>query len=381
MLHYWPSDRRQRLWIYRGAIALVILLLIMIVVGYVYDKTLWDWLKLLIVPATIAIGAAAVNWRQSKLQRRSDKEQAELQRTSDKAQADSQMGVEIERAQDDALRAYLDKMEQLLGEYRELIDLFNRFASYFSGGESDQHEKESDQQQALYDYQEALREYDLKYSEFQRMLPKYRQWQKNPNPRPPDWEGHWLNPEYAVRLEEEALSQLNMLRSKVELKRKKAAAKEGSEPVEQVDQKEQLLRDKATLIRAQTLTVLDRVNKQRRKRAIMRFLLETKLIDSRNPNRISLQDADFSAAYLTRMDLSYSDLNGALLTKVKLSGSRLFKAYLHDADLSKAEGITTEELAGQASSLELATMPNGQRYEDWLKSKDRGGDKEKSGPP
>jgi hypothetical protein len=92
----------------------------MIVVGYAYDKTLWDWLKLLIVPATIAIGVAAVNWRQSKLQRRSDKEQA-----------DSQMGVEVERAQDDALRAYLDKMEQLLGEYRELI----------YDGLSDQHDR------------------------------------------------------------------------------------------------------------------------------------------------------------------------------------------------------------------------------------------------
>jgi hypothetical protein len=36
--------------------------------------------------------------------------------------------------------------------------------------------------------------------------------------------------------------------------------------------------------------------------------------------------------------------------------------------------IANEELNQQAKSLKGATMPDGQKYEDWLKSKDRGED-------
>ena len=38
-----------------------------------------------------------------------------------------------------------------------------------------------------------------------------------------------------------------------------------------------------------------------------------------------------------------------------------------------------EQLERQAASLEGAIMPNGQKYEDWLKSKGRGEDGENSG--
>jgi len=41
---------------------------------------------------------------------------------------------------------------------------------------------------------------------------------------------------------------------------------------------------------------------------------------------------------------------------------------------------TTNEQLEQAKSLEDATMPNGQKYEDWLKSKGREEDGENSGP-
>jgi uncharacterized protein YjbI with pentapeptide repeats len=43
-----------------------------------------------------------------------------------------------------------------------------------------------------------------------------------------------------------------------------------------------------------------------------------------------------------------------------LSGANLSNAYLKDATV-------TEEQLEQAESLEGATMPNGQKYEDWLK--------------
>jgi hypothetical protein len=46
------------------------------------------------------------------------------------------------------------------------------------------------------------------------------------------------------------------------------------------------------------------------------------------------------------------------------------------ADLSNAIGVTNEQLEEQAWSLEGATMPGGQKYEDWLKSKGHGEDGE-----
>jgi uncharacterized protein YjbI with pentapeptide repeats len=51
-------------------------------------------------------------------------------------------------------------------------------------------------------------------------------------------------------------------------------------------------------------------------------------------------------------------LNWADLSGVEMSG----------ADLRGARGVTNEQLEQQAASLEGATMPNGQKYEDWLKS-------------
>jgi len=73
-----------------------------------------------------------------------------------------------------------------------------------------------------------------------------------------------------------------------------------------------------------------------------------------------------------------TDLRGTDLRAADLSGADLSRAYLIDADLSGAEGITNEELESQTASLEGATMPNGQKYEDWLKDKKTQGKDEKN---
>ncbi len=52
---------------------------------------------------------------------------------------------------------------------------------------------------------------------------------------------------------------------------------------------------------------------------------------------------------------------------------------IHDANLSGLTGKTAEQLDEQAGSLEGAIMPNGQKYEGWLKSKGRGEDGKNSG--
>jgi uncharacterized protein YjbI with pentapeptide repeats len=71
------------------------------------------------------------------------------------------------------------------------------------------------------------------------------------------------------------------------------------------------------------------------------------------------------------MDLSNTDLSRANLEHTNLERANLKFADLSRPDLSNAQGITNEELEQQASSLRGSTMPNGQKYEEWLKSKDR----------
>jgi hypothetical protein len=46
--------------------------------------------------------------------------------------------------------------------------------------------------------------------------------------------------------------------------------------------------------------------------------------------------------------------------------------------LREVTGITEEQLEQQADTLEGATMPNGQKYEDWLKDREDGKGDEKN---
>jgi len=73
---------------------LLILLVVIavILIGYHYGITLWDWLKLLVVPAVLAGGGLWFNAQQRKREQK----------------------LANERAQDEALQAYLDHMTQLI---------------------------------------------------------------------------------------------------------------------------------------------------------------------------------------------------------------------------------------------------------------------------
>jgi uncharacterized protein YjbI with pentapeptide repeats len=127
------------------------------------------------------------------------------------------------------------------------------------------------------------------------------------------------------------------------------------------------------------------------------ILIEARLrgtnLSEANLSEADLREADLSHASLYKADLTQSDLSGADLSdaypiEAKLSRAILHGAYLEDADLRGADlrgadlrgadlrdvqGVTDEELDQQAKSLEGATMPNGQKYEDWLKSREGDG--------
>jgi uncharacterized protein YjbI with pentapeptide repeats len=92
------------------------------------------------------------------------------------------------------------------------------------------------------------------------------------------------------------------------------------------------------------------------------------LLEVRNPENFPPpKGALFTVANLRDADLSGTDLKHADFNGANLSGADLSRADLSGANLKNAN--VTEEQLEQAESLEGATMPNGQKYEDWLKSK------------
>jgi uncharacterized protein YjbI with pentapeptide repeats len=282
-------------------------------------KTLWDWLQLLIVPIVLSLITVAFTWQQNARQQEAEERRAEVERQ-----------IEEHRADDAALQAYLDQIGTLLIQ-RDL--------------------RHSTEDNATEDSKEAR-----------------------------------------------------------------------------------------TLARARTLTVLSRIDPTR-KTEVMQFLIEAELVQrvhSRFPvislsgadlNHTDMRAANLKGAYLDETDLYRADLYNAALSEADLRLTYLLTAYLNHADLRHAnlsaanlrsanlsyadlrganlgdadlyeadlenadlrgafkynkEGtrqlITNEELELQSAYLNDATMPNGQKYEDWLKNKGRGEDEGNSGP-
>jgi hypothetical protein len=133
--------------------------------------------------------------------------------------------------------------------------------------------------------------------------------------------------------------------------------------------------DIRTLVRARTLVAFDLPHKKR----LMRFLYDAHLIQGRTPT-VSLDGVNLTNVNFSNIDLREANLSGATLRNATLSNTDLSGAYLQGTDLSSATGITNEKLDQQVASLKGATMPNGQKYEDWLKSKGGGEDGQNPGP-
>ncbi len=75
----------------------------------------------------------------------------------------------------------------------------------------------------------------------------------------------------------------------------------------------------------------------------------------------NLSDADLSSANLRGASLSGANLSGANLSGANLEVAILKSADLSSADLSDAKGVTQEQL-DQAKSLKGATMPDGSKH-------------------
>jgi hypothetical protein len=128
-----------------------------------------------------------------------------------------------------------------------------------------------------------------------------------------------------------------------------------------------------TLAQARTSTAILRLDPEHN-HSVTRFLIDSGLAtrseaSPRLRRDITLSNAPLRNANLSEVDLSGTDLRGANLSganlyNADLSGADLSDAYLWRTVLFKAAGITNEELEQQAHTLDGATMPGGQKYEE-----------------
>ena len=295
----WQTIGKWVLW----AVGIAAVLTVAVFIGYRYGITLWDWIKLLIVPAVIAGGGLWFNVQQREREQR----------------------IANERAQDEALQGYLDGMSKLLTDKEQPLhkaqpgdnlSAVARARTLTVLGRLDSGRKRSVLQ--------FLFESGLIYKEQTLLNGRHN----------------------IVSLQYANLSFANL--SFANLSRVNLSGANLSE---------------ANLSEA-NLNEADLSNANLRNAYLsFAYLSEADLSNA------YLSGADLRGAYLSEADLSEADLIGADLSNANLSEADLRGADLGGAYLRYAKGWIEEQLLA-AHSLEGATMPNGQKYEDWLKSKE-----------
>jgi uncharacterized protein YjbI with pentapeptide repeats len=317
----WRPSPQQVVWGIRIVLLFVLILGILTLVGRPFDITLWQWLDLLIIPVVLAVGGYLFT------------------RSENRA---SRVAAE-QRAQDEALQAYLDQMGQMLLDKERPL----------------RRSKEGDEERTLARARTltVLGRLDgerkrsvLQFLSESNLLVKERPIVNIAGADMRDASLHYAHLNgtdlggidlsdavlFGGHLSGTDLSHTNLSRADLRFS--------------------QMTRTdlyKADLSEADLTGAV---------------LLETNL------RRTDLRSADLSLAGFGGVDLSGADLNGAKLSGARLNGNNfsdadLSNADLSNADLSNAKGISNEELERQAATLEGATMPNLQKYEDWLKDK------------
>jgi uncharacterized protein YjbI with pentapeptide repeats len=362
----WRPTRSQVLW--TGGI--VGALSVSILIGYRYGITLWDWIKLLIVPAVIAGGGLWFNAQQRERERQ----------------------IANDRAQDEALQAYLDQMSGMLAPpSKDLPPLYKvqpgeplssvaraRTLTVLPrlGGDRKARVVQFLYEAGLIDKDHLvlrlhganLSRVDLRRARLSKAdlslvdLGKADLADANlaeADLGVTDLRGANLRGAF---LSKATLSEANLrgaLLSGANLR----GADLSTADLSEADLSEADL-DEANLFGA-TLT-----------EANLRgaFLSGADLapadLSSADLSEAALSQANLYRATLTEANLFGADLNGADLSEADLGGANLRGALLIGAELRGAAGITAEELEQQARYLDLATMPNGQKYEDWIKERE-----------
>jgi uncharacterized protein YjbI with pentapeptide repeats len=332
----WRRIGSQILW--AVGVVVAVSAVAFVINDFFFHRQLWDWLKLLIVPVMLALVGYLFSLSQN-------------QATEEATQ---------ERARDEALQAYLDKMAELL------ID-------------ENLHEKANEYDKTRITARArtlaVLRRLDgerkktvLLFLREARLINRYDYFGPEKGP-------YVLYYAHYVGLEDADLSEADLERArlistseKVPISLKganlKGAKLRGAE-LRGADLREAILRGadlREADLSAAKLSVAD-LSKTDLKLATLR---------NADPAQVDLSGADLFNANLRNADLRNVNLEEANLLRADLSGADLRQDEAMPGRMSEEE---VKRLTRQAASLKGATMPNGQKYEDWLKSRDSGKDR------
>jgi uncharacterized protein YjbI with pentapeptide repeats len=327
----------------------------------VADKKFWNYLELLIVPVVLAIGVAMINWMQGSRERKAEDAQQERELRAAEASRNRALQVEKQRSQDEALQAYLNQMSRLLldrdlrnSEEDSEVRILARartltILARFDGG----HERSV--LQFLYE---------------SHLLIKGRE--------VVDLKGADLSEASlgAINLHGADLSEVNLRGADLN------AAGLSDADLSDADLSEANLR--AADLSEAYLRGADFLRADLRGADLNEAKLSGADMSGARLSAVNLHGADLRGADLSDRSLSEANLRGADLSDANLRDADLRGADLHGADLSEADlrgadlmqvrGVTNMELAQLIRLLAGVTMPNGQKYEDWLKDKERSGE-------
>jgi uncharacterized protein YjbI with pentapeptide repeats len=281
-------------------------------------KPVWDWLQLLIVPIMLSLITVAFTWQQNERQQRVEDNRAQQAQKIESQRAEAERELAEQRAQDETLQAYLDQMSTLLLE-------------------RDLRESEEDSDVRRLARARTLVVLDALGSDRQNRVLRFLEETELIQARPPD-RPPVISLKYASLRDFELIGK-QLLRG-TDLAQAGLSGAELSE------------------------THLEGTDLSR---------AHLGGADLRGAN---LKDAKLNGAYLYGTDLRGADRSGADLSDAEgrfESGARMIRTRLDGADLGGADltnARVTEEQLRDAESLEGATMPDGQKYEDWLKAQE-----------
>jgi uncharacterized protein YjbI with pentapeptide repeats len=313
----------------RWLVVLAAFLEVLVVVGAIIawpkwfgfaERKPWNYLDVFLVPVAVAGATVWLTLAQDKRQHEAEEEQDRRRREDEIIRRQIELDVEEQRAQDEALEAYLDEISQLLtDEKRPLsrarpgdnLSTVTRARTLTALTRLDGHRKRS-VLQFLYESGLVIKArvvVDLKGAD----------------------------------LSAANLSSVNLSEADLRSARLNAADLRGDDLSE------------AALIEAD--------------------LSSTNLYKA-DLSGADLLRGDLSAANLSEADLSEAHLIGTNLHKVNLRRGDLRRAFLRAAHLHEAElqGAHLEEANLQGAHLEEAIMTNGQKYEEWLNDKEGSGE-------
>jgi uncharacterized protein YjbI with pentapeptide repeats len=305
-------------------------------------KTLWAYLDVFLVPVIVAVATGWLTWEQHRRQRKDEAERHAQEARAEEAQMKRELEVEEQRAQDQALEAYLDEISQLLTDEKRPL-------SRARPGDNLSTVARARTLTVLTRLDAGRKGSVLQFLYESGLVTR----------------GHVVIDLKGADLSNAHLSAANL--REVDLS--------------------------ATDLRSARLNAADLGGAN---------LIEAALIEA-DLSATNLYKADLSGADLLRSDLSAANLSAvnlseADLSKAHLTGTNLHKAnlrrgdlreaflraaHLHEADLEGAdlEGVHFEGANLEGANLQGATLSNGQKYEEWFKDKEGSGENgENSGP-